>query len=97
MVIWSEPAKADLRAIFSHIANDSKFYARKVSQDIIEKSEVLDRLPRSGRVVPELGHPDVREIAAYSYRVIYEIRDPDIYVLTVVHKRRDIQPDSIPR
>ena len=62
-MIWSRPAKADLRAIHDFIARYSKFYARKVLQDIIEKSEVLGALPRSGRVVLELGEPDVREIA----------------------------------
>jgi len=62
-VIWWDPAKADLRAFHDFIARDSKFYARKVLQDIIEKSEVLGALPRSGRVVLELGEPDVQEIA----------------------------------
>jgi len=47
MVIWSHPAKADLRAIHDFIAHDSKFYARKVLQDIIEKSEVLARNPET--------------------------------------------------
>jgi hypothetical protein len=39
MVIWSKPAKRDLRNIHDHIASNSKFYAKKVVQDIIEKSE----------------------------------------------------------
>jgi glycosyltransferase involved in cell wall biosynthesis len=36
MVIWSDPAKADVRAIHDFIAHDSKFYARTVLQDIME-------------------------------------------------------------
>ncbi len=34
MVIWSEPAKADLRSIHDFIAHDSRHYAKKVTQDI---------------------------------------------------------------
>jgi plasmid stabilization system protein ParE len=29
MVVWSQPAKADLRNIHDFIARDSKFYAKK--------------------------------------------------------------------
>ena len=32
MVIWTEPAKADLRSIHDFIAHDSKHYAKKVIQ-----------------------------------------------------------------
>ncbi len=38
MVIWSEPAKEDLRAIHDFIAKDSPFYAKKVAQGIREKT-----------------------------------------------------------
>jgi plasmid stabilization system protein ParE len=35
MVVWSQPAKADLRNIHDFIARDSKFYAKKTTQEII--------------------------------------------------------------
>jgi plasmid stabilization system protein ParE len=38
MVIWTQPAKVDLRNIHDFIAHDSKFYAKKTIQDIIEKN-----------------------------------------------------------
>jgi hypothetical protein len=31
MVIWSTPAKLDLKGIYDYIASDSKFYAAKVA------------------------------------------------------------------
>lgn len=34
MVIGSQPASADLRSIHDFIARDSRFYAKKVVQDI---------------------------------------------------------------
>ena len=41
MVKWSKPAKLDLKQIYDYIARDSKFYAQKISQEIVEKSEKL--------------------------------------------------------
>ena len=95
MVIWSAPAEADLRAIHDYIAHDSRYYAKKVAQDIREKADTLKELPKSGRRVPELDDEQVREISLYSYRIIYEIRAPDIFVLAIVHKRRDVKSEDI--
>ena len=73
MVIWTEPAKADLRSIHDFIAHDSQSYAKKVAQDIREKTNILDKLPRMGKRVAEIGDEKVRELSLYSYRIIYEI------------------------
>lgn len=48
-MIWTDPVKADLRSIHDFIAPDSRHYARKVVQDIVDKTDVLHRLPRIGR------------------------------------------------
>lgn len=93
MVIWSDPAKADLRSIHDFIAHDSTHYAKKVTQDIAAKPDVLDKLPRVGKVVPEFDNEAIRELSLYSYRILYEIREPDVVVLAVIHKRRDFQPE----
>ncbi|MCX5826788.1 MAG: type II toxin-antitoxin system RelE/ParE family toxin [Deltaproteobacteria bacterium] len=41
MVIWTNPAKADLKAIHDFIALDSRFYAKKVTTSIVKKTETL--------------------------------------------------------
>jgi len=97
MVIWSDPARTDLRSIHDFIAHDSPHYARKVTQDIAAKTDILDELPRMGKVVPELGNEAIRELSLYSYRILYEIREPDVVVLAVIHKRRDLQPEMVER
>ncbi|HHJ40421.1 MAG TPA: type II toxin-antitoxin system RelE/ParE family toxin [Methylothermaceae bacterium] len=56
MVIWSDPAKADLRSIHDFIAHDSTHYAKKVIQDIVAKTDGLD----VGKMVPELGNEAIR-------------------------------------
>ena len=89
MVIWSHPAKRDLRNIHDHIASDSKFYAKKVVQDIVEESEKLEDFPLFGRMVPELEDPNVRELIVYSYRLIYKISSDTIEILALIHGKQD--------
>lgn len=73
MVEWTTPAKSDLREIHDYIARDSKFYAQKVTQTIVSRSEKLNDFPETGRIVPEIGDHSIREVFVYSYRLIYEI------------------------
>ena len=95
MVIWSEPARADLRSIHDFIAHDSSHYAKKVTQDIREKTGVLYGLPKVGKKVPESNDENVRELSLYSYRIIYQIKSQGIFVLALVHKRRDFKMEDI--
>lgn len=95
VIVWSRPAREDLRLIHQYIAHDSKLYATRVVQDIIDKLEILLDLPRLGRVVPEIGEENVRELGMYSYRVIYELLEDIIYIHGVIHKRRHFRPENI--
>lgn len=65
MVIWSEPAKADLRAMHDFIVHDSRHYVKKVTQEIVAKPDGLDELPRMGKVVPELGNETILDLPVY--------------------------------
>lgn len=95
MVKWSAPARDDLRSIFDYIAQDSKYYAKNVINNIISKTDLLDEFPEMGRVVPEIGETNVRELFVYSYRIIYEIMPEDICILAVVHGKRDFSSSDL--
>jgi toxin ParE1/3/4 len=97
MVIWTEPAKTDLRSIHDFIAHDSRHYAKKVTQDIRERVDILNELPKIGKKTPELNDEHIRELSIYTYRIIYEIKGQQIFVLTVMHKRRDLKAEDIKR
>jgi len=98
MVKWTAHAKAQLRHIHDYIAQDSPLYARRVSEELVQKTTSLDELSRKGYKVPELNEDAVRELGLYSYRVLYEIKtDNLIEVLAVIHKRRHLDPEDIPR
>lgn len=89
MVKWTSTAKKDLKKIYSYIAEDSKYYARRVAQDIVEKTEGLNDFPEIGRIVPEINDKKVRELIVYSYRLIYEIKNDDVDILAIIHGKRD--------
>ncbi|WP_133719209.1 type II toxin-antitoxin system RelE/ParE family toxin [Methylocaldum gracile] len=97
MVKWTNHALTQLRRIHDYIAQDSPIYAKRVSEALVSKTLSLDELPRVGRIVPELNEETVRELSLYSYRILYEIKPTHIEVLAVIHKRRDLQSDEIPR
>ena len=71
MVNWSGPAKKHLKQIYDYIAQDSKYYARNVVRNILDKSETLKAFPEMGRVVPEIENPNVREVFIYLYIHIF--------------------------
>lgn len=95
MVIWSQPARADLKHIHDFIAENSKYYAKKVVQEIKDKADTLDGPPNIGKMVAEIGKPSIRELGIYSYRILYELKASEAYVLAIVHKRRDFNPEDL--
>lgn len=95
MVIWTKPARADLKHIHDFIAEDSKHYAKKVAQEIREKTNILNKLPEIGKMVPEVDKPEVQELHIYSYRIMYEVKNSTCYVLAIIHKRRDFSAEDL--
>jgi plasmid stabilization system protein ParE len=92
---WSQRARADLKAIHAHIARDSPRNATTVAREFLQRAEEIPSTPRAARVVPELGDPTIREIPVHSWRLIYQLRDEHVFVLTLVHKRRVPAPEQL--
>ncbi|MBN2498364.1 MAG: type II toxin-antitoxin system RelE/ParE family toxin [Deltaproteobacteria bacterium] len=90
MVKWSAAARRDLKEIHAYIARDSRYYAKKVVEAIVDKSCEIEPFSERGRAVLELEEQSIRELLVYSYRLIYEIADEDIIVLAVIHGRRKL-------
>jgi len=68
----------------------------KTPSTIREKTDILNELPNIGKMVPEVGKPDIQELHIYSYRIMYEVKNEQCYVLAVIHKRRDFAPEDLP-
>lgn len=87
-ILWRERALCDVEAIRDHIGQDNSFYATVFVQKVIEQVERLEEFPMIGRVVPEYSNESIRELLYRDYRIIYEIFDGEIYIITVIHGAR---------
>ena len=89
-LIWTKPALADLEAIYDYIAKDSEYYASSFLGEIIQQPEKLIDFPEMGRIVPEADRKDIRELIFQNYRIIYQIENKNIIILTVIHAKREL-------
>lgn len=87
-LIWTRRAIEDVQSIRKFIAQDSPHYAELVTQRLIASVERLPSLPQSGRVVPEIDDPAVREVIQGSYRIVYRLIREEIHIVTVHHAAR---------
>ncbi len=95
MVIWTHRARTDLKTIHDYIAKDSQQNAQKVTHLILQKCQSLLTIPHSGKKVSGINQTDLREIGVYSWRIIYHINNNDIFIVTVVHQRRNASPQEL--
>lgn len=87
-LIWTRKAIEDVLSIRQFIAQDSLHYAELVTQRLIAAVERLPALPQSGRIVPEINDPTVREVIHGSYRIVYRLVREEIHIITVHHAAR---------
>jgi plasmid stabilization system protein ParE len=91
-VVWSRRALQDLEAIAEYIAEDSQAYAAAVVKNIVQQTRQLAQFPRSSRKVPEFDDENIREVLAYSYRIIYRLQGEDeVLIAAVIHGKRILQ------
>ncbi|KHE91912.1 MAG: type II toxin-antitoxin system RelE/ParE family toxin [Candidatus Scalindua rubra] len=94
-LIWSPDALTDIEAIGDYISRDSAFYAESTVLKIYESPQSLVNFPKQGRVIPEIGNQNIRELFVFQYRIIYEIKCDEIHILTVIHGKRLLERDQI--
>lgn len=87
-VRWSPEAIEDLEAIEQYIGRDAPPYARIVVQRIIAAVDRLTSFPTMGRVVPEVGRQEIRELIVGAFRVVYRYRSEAVEIVTVFRATR---------
>ena len=88
-VTWSQEAGENLVDIEEFIARDSLERAVRFVDALIDHAEaILADNPRSGRTVPEIGNPDIRELIYQGYRIVYRLNGDRIEILTVFEGNR---------
>ncbi len=72
-------------------AEDSLAYAAAVVKNMVQQTRLLSQFPRSGRKVPEFDDENIREMLAYSYRIIYRLQQDEVLIAAVIHGKRMLQ------
>jgi plasmid stabilization system protein ParE len=92
-VTWSPEALVALDGIISEI-NDrtgsevgDSWRAR-----LISRGRQIEQFPSSGRIVPEFGNVQFRELIERPYRLIYRITADGAEIAAILHGARDLQP-----
>ena len=87
-IIWSPRSLRDVESIRDYIARDSPRVADLVVTRIIKAVERLRTFPESGRKVAERNDPEIREVIAAPYRVVYRLREGNVEIITVFRASR---------
>jgi toxin ParE1/3/4 len=64
--------------------------AGAVVRRIVGLAQSLTKFPLSGRKVPEFEDESIRELIAYTYRIIYFVDQSEVTIAAVIHGRRSI-------
>ncbi len=93
-VSWAKTAEEDLGVIIEYINSDNPPAAKDSLKRIKAKVSNLNSFPQRGRVVPELkgqGILQYRELIIPPWRIIYHISEMQVYVLSVIDSRRNVE------
>jgi plasmid stabilization system protein ParE len=91
LIVWAPQALDDVDAIRDYLSRNSVAYATLTVARIVAAVNRLERHPRSGRIVPELGDPAIREIVVREYRIVHRLGHEVTEVLTVFHGARSFR------
>jgi len=93
LILWSAQSRSDLLKIAERISQDKKEAAIHWLEKVEQKVLRLKQFPLSGRIVPELSRPEIREIIVGSYRVIYKYALHRISILSVFHSAKSMKTE----
>ncbi len=58
---------------------------------ILTLTRTLEKFPFAGRKVPEFDDENLRELIAYSYRVMYRVGTTEVTIAAVIHGKRSVE------
>lgn len=87
-IVWSRPARDDLKEVVSYIKADSPAYAKSFALRLHQRLARLELFPDGDRLVPEDYTNSYRELLFKSYRIIYRQQDDTVAIVAVIHGAR---------
>lgn len=94
-IIWSSLAIERASEIAEYIAQDSVSAAENWINIVFEKVEQLKQFPNSGRMVPEIENESIRELTYVNYRIVYQVEEKQVNILTIRHGKQFLPVDDI--
>ncbi len=93
---WTLRARADLREIVAHIAQDNPTAALAWGDDLFRHIEVLESFPQIGVAVRHATFPETRRIVFGNYLVFYRVRAaPKVVEIVAVWHTSRVLPDFL--
>ena len=90
-IIWTRSALHDLKQIHQYISEDSVFYADRFILKLISCTDILEKHPFSGRIVPEKEDKTIRELIEGNYRIFYQAEiEKKVFILRIHHGAKNI-------
>ena len=93
-VVWSPLAEVRAGEALEAMLRERPAAAAAWLDRLLAGVAQLGRFPERGRMVPEVGRKDVREVMQAPYRVIYRVDAKRVVILTVRHMRRAFDLDE---
>jgi toxin ParE1/3/4 len=87
-IIWSPLTIDRASEIAEYIALDKPSAADKWITTVFSKVKQWESSPEIGKVVPEIGNEQFRELIYGNYRIIYRIEKKQVSILTIRHGKQ---------
>jgi len=94
-IIWSPLAIDRASGIAEYIALDKPSAADKWINTVFSKVKQLASSPEIGRVVPEIGNEQFRELIYGNYGIIYRVEKKQVSILTIRHGKQILPIEEI--
>lgn len=94
-IIWQPLALKQVNEIIDLIAGDRPLAAEKWAVGLFDLVDRLRQSPKRGRVVPEVGREQIRELLYRNHRLIYRLDPDSISILTIRYGRRLLDLEEI--
>jgi len=94
-IIWSPLAIDRASEVVEYIALDKPAASEKWANTLFAKVEQLTFSPKSGRIVPEIGDDQFRELIYGNYRIISRNEKKQVSILTIRHGKQILPIEDI--
>ncbi len=88
---WALTALDDLEKAASYFEKDSPRYASILVQESFQAAKSLQQWFERGRIVPEVGNENIRELFVMNYRLVYQITPEFVFILGFIHGSRYLE------